>query len=215
MRRRPMRRTWSWCTRRPAASSIAPFAPSSLKRKIRTDPERRAVNLSSAGRSSTSSVTASTATAITPATRPPRPDVRHGAEPGARPATRILARRSREGTRHQPNTGRSLGRELAHSHGIDFDRTQCGLGNLDPSDVPRRSARKHRCGSYSMPRRQLHALSCQAPNMARPAGRSTAMQTPERIIRLKTVLARTGCFPPTEISTNGAGWGNRHLPMGC
>jgi prophage regulatory protein len=67
---------------------------------------------------------------------------------------------------------------------------------------------------------QLLVLSGFSSRQKQPAGGSAAMREPERIIRLRTVLSRTGLsrstiyrkiaegtFPPQiKISVNGSGW---------
>jgi prophage regulatory protein len=66
----------------------------------------------------------------------------------------------------------------------------------------------------------MHALSGLNSRLNQPQGGSEAMREPDRIVRLKTVLARTGLsrstiyrkiaegtFPSQlKISTNGTGW---------
>jgi prophage regulatory protein len=66
----------------------------------------------------------------------------------------------------------------------------------------------------------MPALSCLSSRQKQPTGGNAAMREPDRIVRLKTVLARTGLsrstiyrkitegtFPPRiKISVNGTGW---------
>jgi prophage regulatory protein len=66
----------------------------------------------------------------------------------------------------------------------------------------------------------MHALSGLSSRQEQPAGGRAAMREPDRIIRLRTVLSRTGLsrstiyrkiaegtFPPQiKISVNGSGW---------
>jgi prophage regulatory protein len=66
----------------------------------------------------------------------------------------------------------------------------------------------------------MPALSALSSHQKQPAGGRAAMREPDRIIRLKTVLSRTGLsrstiyrkiaegtFPPQiKISVNGSGW---------
>ena len=111
-------------------------------------------------------------------------------------------------------TGRRLGQELAFSHGIDLGRGR-GIG-IDPSIYRRHFPTVRRRVKSSCVLEML-ALSCLSSRHQR--GSATMLQ-PNRIIRLRTVLSRTGLSQSTiyrkiaegtfpaqlKISTKGTGW---------
>ena len=105
----------------------------------------------------------------------------------------ILANRKRElGISFE--TGRRLGHELAFAHGIDLGRGR-GLG-ISTRPIHRRLTLTLRRMSKTLLRTfATPALSGLSSRQKQPAGGSAAMREPDRIIRLKTVLAQDRAVP--------------------
>ena len=118
-------------------------------------------------------------------------DGRHGEKPRTRSATGIAPRQPQAGARHRVRI-RPPARPRTRLQPRHRPRQRHGASKFDPSYFPPTLTPQYGDVKNALARLQLPVLSGLRSRQKQPAGGSAAMREPDRIIRLKTVLARTG-----------------------